>query len=311
MPENPITVHLPQDLPTDWVYGQTIGPQGTDVGLTQQHGYNYLMEQVNAAQQAAQELGTAVAGLSGDNIPESGGSLVSLGTALSNKPDILKQSLSVYVDGVNGNDSNSGTQQAPFKTINAALNSIPTVLIGTVTINIAAGTYVEDVAIDHFVGGTSQYLSVNIIGAGQDKTFIQGMFTVHSNVATGISNLHISKGGLPGMAGTYYTTTVWENVTIEGSGMIHDTGPCFSSLGGYTFFNNVTVNNAPTEAIQASGAIFIHGLAGTGNNVGVRVGLSPGYLGMAVVSSIPDGFATTNIYKVFTGSIVIEGGAFV
>lgn len=179
------------------------------------------------------------------------------------------------------------------------------------TINIAAGTYVEDVAIDHFVGGTSQYLSVNIIGAGQDKTFIQGMFTVHSNVATGISNLHISKGGLPGMAGTYYTTTVWENVTIEGSGMIHDTGPCFSSLGGYTFFNNVTVNNAPTEAIQASGAIFIHGLAGTGNNVGVRVGLSPGYLGMAVVSSIPDGFATTNIYKVFTGSIVIKGGALV
>ena len=219
--------------------------------------------------------------------------------------------MSVYVDGVNGDDSNSGTKQAPFKTINAALNSIPTVLIGTVIINIAAGTYEENVSIVHFVGGTSQFSSINIIGAGQDKTFIQGLFTVHSNVPTYIKNVHISKGGNAGMVGTYYNTTLWENVTIEGSGMIHDTGPCFSSLGGYTFFNNVTVNNAPVEAIQASGAIFIHELAGTGNNIGIRVGLSPGYLGMAVVSSIPDDFATANIYKVFSGSIVIKGGALV
>ena len=249
--------------------------------------------------------------LTGEDINVSDSDPTTVKAALSNKADILKQLLSVYVDGVNGDDSNSGTKQAPFKTINAALNSIPTVLIGTVIINIAAGTYEENVSIAHFVGGTSQFSSINIIGAGQDKTFIQGLFTVHSNVPTYIKNVHISKGGNTGMVGTYYNTTLWENVTIEGSGMIHDTGPCFSSLGGYTFFNNVTVNNAPVEAIQASGAIFIHELAGTGNNIGIRVGLSPGYLGMAVVSSIPDDFATANIYKVFSGSIVIKGGALV
>lgn len=63
MAENPITVPLPADLPTNWVYGQTVGPDGSDVGLSQQHGYNYLMEQVNAAQQAAEELGDAFSGL--------------------------------------------------------------------------------------------------------------------------------------------------------------------------------------------------------------------------------------------------------
>lgn len=63
MADNPITTPLPADLPTDWVYGQTIGPQGTDVGLTQQHGYNYLMQQVNAAQQAATQIGEAFSGL--------------------------------------------------------------------------------------------------------------------------------------------------------------------------------------------------------------------------------------------------------
>lgn len=87
MPENPITVPLPQDLPTNWAYGQTIGPNGTDVGLPQQYGYNYLMQQVNAAQQAAEELGDGLAGLSGDNIPESAGSETSISTALSNKAD--------------------------------------------------------------------------------------------------------------------------------------------------------------------------------------------------------------------------------
>lgn len=63
MANNPITTPLPADLPTDWVYGQTIGPNGTDVGLSQQHGYNYLMQQVNAAQQAAEEIGEAFSGL--------------------------------------------------------------------------------------------------------------------------------------------------------------------------------------------------------------------------------------------------------
>ena len=73
MADNPITTPLPADLPTDWVYGQTIGPQGTDVGLSPQHGYNYLMQQVNAAQQAATKIGQAFIGLpslgSGGKIP--------------------------------------------------------------------------------------------------------------------------------------------------------------------------------------------------------------------------------------------------
>lgn len=75
MADNPITVPLPQDLPQNWTYGQTIGPQGTDVGLTKQHGYNYLMQQVNAAQQAAQELGAAFSGLygEGDIVPATDG----------------------------------------------------------------------------------------------------------------------------------------------------------------------------------------------------------------------------------------------
>lgn len=57
--QNPIPTPLPADLPENWSIGQTVSPAGTDAGLTQQHGYNYLMEQVNAAQEAVNTIGEA------------------------------------------------------------------------------------------------------------------------------------------------------------------------------------------------------------------------------------------------------------
>ena len=68
MPNNPVSPPLPADLPTNWVYGQTVGPNGTDVGLTQQHGYNYLMQAVNAVQNAANALGQSLAALDADSV---------------------------------------------------------------------------------------------------------------------------------------------------------------------------------------------------------------------------------------------------
>ena len=59
MADNPITVILPADLPEDWEENDIVAPNGTDAGMTEQHGYNYLMEQVNAAQTAASQLGNA------------------------------------------------------------------------------------------------------------------------------------------------------------------------------------------------------------------------------------------------------------
>ena len=57
---NILAAPLPADLPTDWTQGQTVAPNGADAGLPPQHGYNYLMEQVNAAQSASNEIDGAV-----------------------------------------------------------------------------------------------------------------------------------------------------------------------------------------------------------------------------------------------------------
>lgn len=51
----PITIPnypLPANLPEDWQPNQIVAPDGTAVGLDEQHGYNYLMGQVNNTQEA-------------------------------------------------------------------------------------------------------------------------------------------------------------------------------------------------------------------------------------------------------------------
>ena len=63
---NIVSPNLPANLPTNWTNTQYISANGSEVGLSAQHGYNYLMEQVNAAQGAVNTLATqAQADLSG------------------------------------------------------------------------------------------------------------------------------------------------------------------------------------------------------------------------------------------------------
>lgn len=59
MAEKPVTQNLPANLPENWTEGQIISPGGTEAGLDQQHGYNYLMSQVNNAQKAIKEINDA------------------------------------------------------------------------------------------------------------------------------------------------------------------------------------------------------------------------------------------------------------
>lgn len=54
--------NLPADLPEDWTSNQKISPNGTEVGLSEQHGYNYLMAQVNAAQTAINNITAEISG---------------------------------------------------------------------------------------------------------------------------------------------------------------------------------------------------------------------------------------------------------
>lgn len=58
---------LPHDLPENWTTEQYVSPDGTSVGLTEKHGYNYLNRQVNDAQNAIMTL-AAVACAGSENM---------------------------------------------------------------------------------------------------------------------------------------------------------------------------------------------------------------------------------------------------
>lgn len=75
---------------------------------------------------------------------------------------LLKASLDIesstdlvyYVNGATGNDTDTGSSAAPFKTIQKALNSIPLLTVGgSTTINIADGVYSENLTLKNKFGG--------------------------------------------------------------------------------------------------------------------------------------------------------------
>lgn len=63
---------------------------------------------------------------------------------LAQKATQLQSDKTIFVDNANGSDTNDGTSEDnAFKTIQQAINSIPTVVTGHVVIKIADGTYTE------------------------------------------------------------------------------------------------------------------------------------------------------------------------
>ena len=77
-------IPLPADLPENWTSEQTVAPTGAEVGMDEQHGYNYLMKQVNNAQKAATALNEGKLSLSGGTMTGPmilPGSLTALGYA--------------------------------------------------------------------------------------------------------------------------------------------------------------------------------------------------------------------------------------
>lgn len=88
MATKPISTPLPADLPDNWTTGQTVAPTGAEVGLSEQHGYNYLMEQVNAAQEAANTINDAFEDLPTieDVTPSAIGALLAIAAAAAYSP---------------------------------------------------------------------------------------------------------------------------------------------------------------------------------------------------------------------------------
>ena len=127
-------------------------------------------------------------------------------TNFTNKPSIPNITVSstdlTYYVSPTGNDSNSGTSSSsPFKTIAKAINAIPQIVNHIITINLAVGTYNEDVIIEGFCGSGQ----INIIGS------LSALDTTHL-----IKSLEVNCNSIPiSISGLTATTTTTRGFSIE------------------------------------------------------------------------------------------------
>lgn len=102
----------------------------------------------------------------------------------------------LYVDSSLGSDSNPGTESSPFKTIQAALDSLPKNLGGYgVRIQLAEGEYPEDVSIKGFYN-RNEYNYLEIRGAADSSSgYVENNYRVKS-IVVGQNASHVSLVGL-------------------------------------------------------------------------------------------------------------------
>ena len=234
MAVNPISSPLPADLPTNWQTGQTVAPNGSDVGLAQQYGYNYQSQQINAAQQAANALGEAFPNLYGkdDTVPIANGGTggTSVAAALANlgaQPgfNLLVNSRFKY----NGRNQTSYTGGA--LTVDG-WNSAP----GSVTITLPDGVAVANAAsISQLVQQDSALFSKSATFSVEDSTG-----TVYSVSATMPESAQNTSSQIASQS------TPWGSIAIWNS----NTGSAFSAIISAT--SAVTLTAAKLEVGSVS-----------------------------------------------------------
>lgn len=178
----------------------------------------------------------------------------------------LTESITVYVSGTTGNDETAdGTAEAPFKTVQAAVDATPKYLRGYhVQYDIEAGTYEERVVIDGFYGGR---LTLGVSGR---KVTLRGV-TVNSSavVRLYISNITYSANftGALLYAGNGSLVNILGAITLNGGGA--SVSGIGTDHGAEVIAGSITVAilNCAAACVNAVGAsvVSFYNVEGVGN----------------------------------------------
>ncbi|MBN2208759.1 MAG: right-handed parallel beta-helix repeat-containing protein [Candidatus Coatesbacteria bacterium] len=225
----------------------------------------------------------------------------------------------LFVDGEHGNDANSGTAEAPFKTITHALAAVMATAAEPVTIHVAAATYSSSRNGESFPLNMKSWVS--LVGEGAAETVLDAE---NSSITINISGVQDARlegftitggnsinGG--GIACSGSSMTVANNIITGNTG---DLGAGIYCLGDSPIFqDNTIVRNTATGRLGFGGAIFMVNTSPhvIGNimseNEGKKVGCiyssesSPLIEDNTIASNIATGEAA------MAGGIYIQGGS--
>lgn len=207
--------------------------------------------------------------------------------------NVLSENTTIYVS-TSGNDaSGDGTQSKPFKTIQKALDSISRDLGNKeITINVASGTYAEDVIVSGFYGGTLRFsfgtVTINTFTAYETFVIVAG--TALTLTASGKTyGFHVHRGA---------NVICQIPLTINGAvnGLFVAYGSRFAGR------NTITINSCTYAAnVSYAAYMYIVTLQGSKNNNGVQAAA-----GIASIGSIDSAMAST-LYVTVAGGRIYTG----
>ncbi len=215
---------------------------------------------------------------------------------LATTPQQTTADITYYVrtDGNDGNNGLANTAGGAFRSIGKAISMIPQKVNHAVVVNIAAGTYAEEVVLKGFGGGGTLGINasgtVNVTRLSMQENTIQvtitgitatttnaNAFELISNVWTWLQNCNVTA-----IAGSYYGVMVY---------------------GGGAVISGGTYSNKTTSIWARSGAnVFVVGVSGSGSGYG--------YLateGAKIGGSVGTMSATAGISSTQTGGIIAFG----
>lgn len=221
-----------------------------------------------------------------------------------NKAYTLVESASVYVNASTGNDNTAdGSASQPFKTIQAAIDSIPKCLGGFVaTVEITAGTYPERVRIEGFYGGRL------IVGTANQTVTVNGIsIFASSSVELRISTVTAASGdsstlfyvgaGSDVLMGRHITLNC-ENVANVGVGVEQNSS--VSAMGV-----SINVHRSVDTAMRANhGGRIIVDIAGGSNNAGIGLRADNG----GIITYATRSIAAATVQLTSNGGRIYSGG---
>lgn len=169
--------NLPADLPTNWTQGQIISPNGTEVGLSEQYGYNYLNEQVNNTQTEVNSLSTAQT-----NTQQQVNTLNTQVGNIQGQVTTQGQSITALQETTTSQGQSISTLQSDVSAINTALDSVAQESSVQDIINSIGAT--ADTGGSSTAGTLMAKMNDMLSNAGAVKSVQRGTCTMSSNEST-------------------------------------------------------------------------------------------------------------------------------
>lgn len=171
----------------------------------------------------------------------------------------------LHVATTGSDNTGNGTSSSPYATITKALDMVPKHLNRyTATINIAAGTYYEDITIGGYTGG-----NIVLTGTSGDNISISTLRITETDFVQ-VSNIQLTLTG-GAINGSLYVRNsnlaVWTTVTISGE----NSRGIYCPLGGNVYIYSAVISNK-TDAVYVEQYSCVHfsTISGSSNTTGIR-----------------------------------------